>query len=156
MSLGATIKDKILNSVDYNSYPMWLFYVLMILKIYLSNLFLQCIKLNCEEWLNLAVPCPTGGKGEAFLLEEGIAIFVACFVGEKTIGLWEDLGPFFISASQVLGDPEQGKLWSSLYSLTVWMTWSWGVSPQRKDGTKKNSPVSKETDQGICLSNPEF
>lgn len=39
-----------------------------------------------------------------FLLEEGITIFVACFVGEKMIG--EDLCPFLISASQVLRDPE--------------------------------------------------
>lgn len=43
-----------------------------------------------------------------FLLEEGITIFVVCFVGEKMIG--EDLCLFFISASQVLCDPEGVKL----------------------------------------------
>lgn len=53
--------------------------------------------------MNLAVTCPTGGKGEAIIIRRGY-YFCACFVGEEMIG--EDLGPFFISASQVLSNSE--------------------------------------------------
>lgn len=90
-------------------------------------------------------------KVKPFLLEEGITIFVACFVGEKTIGLWEDLGSFFMSASQVLCDPEQVRLWASLYSLTAWRTWNWGASSSGKAWKRIHQSAKKQTKEFVYL-----
>lgn len=73
------------------------------------------------------------------------------------IGLWEDLGPFLISASQVLGDPEQTLILTLFINSVNDLKLGCFSSKKGWDKKKKkNPPVSKETDQGICLSNPEF
>lgn len=60
--------------------------------------------------MNLAVTCPTEGKGEGILIGRRPYYFCDLFDETENQGLRGDLGPRFIGARKMLCDPEPDKL----------------------------------------------